>query len=368
MTMDQFLRLACAILLLAGSSSARAQSHRGPHRTDPDTRAEDAAAKLLEARMKNARPEDLAILRAVTGKQVVVVQGSMDRIEQVLTAAKIEHSTIAPSEVAKADLVADQILMVNCPGNMPLAGVRRIRKFVAAGGLLYTTDWALKNVIERGFPGTIAHNGKSTGNHVTEVHVHKHHNNMMSNMLLRHESKPQWWLEGGSYPIKLLDKQRVKVLAVSKEMKRRYGAGPVVVRFPYEDGEVIHVVSHFYRQMATRGEKVAAKQAVNQIEGLSAAQRQQFAASKNGNVNLSEVESSYAFQQMTSDMIVGKSRRNRTLDRAYGHQNSAPLRIDGRQAPAGSRLKVIKRKGQRSWVRDDRGNEGWVEDALLMAR
>src|SRR5687767_1934657 len=176
---------------------------------------EKAAAKILDGRMKTQRPEDYAILKAVQGKDVVVVAGSMDHIEQVLAAANIRHTVVQPNQVAKLDLNADQILMVNCPGNMPKAGLTKIEKFVRAGGLLYTTDWALLNVIQQIFPRTIKHNGGSTGDHVTAVHVHSKHDDLMSNMLLKTGSEPEWWLEGGSYPIEILDSKRVEVLASS---------------------------------------------------------------------------------------------------------------------------------------------------------
>ena len=186
--------------------------------------------------------------------------------------------------------------MVNCPGNMPAAGVRRIEKFVRAGGLLYTTDWALLNVIQKAFPNTIAHNGVSTADHVTAVHVHKKDDNLMSNMLLREKQEPQWWLEGGSYPIKILDPKRVQVLASSPEMKRRYSAAPVVVRFRWDDGEVIHVVSHFYRQISTRGPAVAAKDAIDGVQGLTDAQKKKFKKNAGAGAKMGDVESSYAFQ------------------------------------------------------------------------
>lgn len=358
----RFARTLLAVTLLTLSSGHA-------HATGADKRAEKAAARLMQERMKNQRPEDLEILRAVTDKEIVVVRGSMDRIENVLRAAGIEHSVIDPAQVADADLMADQIVMVNCPGNMPAAGVKRIKKFVTAGGLLYTTDWALLNVIQKAFPRTIAYNGKSTGNHVTAVQVHEHDkDNMMSNMLLRNDSKPQWWLEGGSYPIDVLNPRSVKVLASSKEMKRRYGAAPVVVRFPWQDGEVIHVVSHFYRQMATAGPAVATKNALDSVSGLSAAQKAAFANSAEGDVQFSEVESSYAFQQMTSNMIINKSRRNQVLDRTYEWQNKATVQIDGRTAKRGSRLKLLERKGNKVRVRDDRGNEAWLDATQLEAR
>lgn len=330
--------------------------------------AEAAAAELLEARLKEQRPEDLAILRSVKGKNVVVVAGSMDHIEQVLAAARIPHTLVQPNEVAGLDLNADQIVMVNCPGVMPAAGVQRIERFVRAGGLLYTTDWALSNVVERAFPRTIAANGKSTGDHVTKVEVHGHHHDLMTNLLLRKSSQPEWWLEGGSYPIKILDPKRVEVLASSKQMKKEYGAAPVVVRFRHDDGEVIHVVSHFYRQVATTGPAVAAKDGIDEVQGLSEADKKAFKEGAGGGVKLGDVESSYAFQQMTSNLVVGKQKRNVELDRQYGYTPAKPVTIAGREARRGDRLKIIETKGDQVRVRDDRGNEALVPAAALEAR
>ena len=63
---------------------------------------EKAAAELLDERLKNESPADRAILKAVAGKDVVVVAGSMDHIEQVLAAANIRHTVIQPAQVSAA--------------------------------------------------------------------------------------------------------------------------------------------------------------------------------------------------------------------------------------------------------------------------
>lgn len=330
--------------------------------------SEEAAARILKEKIKNERPEDAIILESVAGKDIVVVAGSMDHIEQVLAAAHIRHTVIQPRQVARADLNADQIVMINCPGTLPRAGLRRIKKFVRAGGLLYTTDWALLNVIQKAFPRTIKHNGKSTSDHVTPVQVHKKHDDLMSNMLLRRNAEPEWWLEDGSYPIKILDKQRVEVLASSRQMKSRYGAAPVVVRFRWDDGEVIHVVSHFYRQVETRGPNVAAKDVIDEVQGLSKTQKQAFKKSKAGKVKMGDVESSYAFQKMTTNLVVGKKKANRSLDKKYRYQPKSEVTVGGRKVKRGGRLKVLKKKGKKVKVRDDRGNEGYVDEDQLMAR
>src|SRR5262245_51642117 len=178
-----------------------------------DGASEKAAAEILRKRMETERPKDLVILDSVKGKSVVVVRGSMDHIEQVLDAANIRHTTIEPDQVATYDFNADMIVMVDCPGRMPQKGVERIERFVRAGGLLYTTDWSLLNLVQKAFPGTIKHNGRSTADEVVPVQVIEKDDNLMSKMLLTNKTEPQWWLEGGSYPIEIIDKTKVRVLA-----------------------------------------------------------------------------------------------------------------------------------------------------------
>ncbi len=329
---------------------------------------EKAAAQILDQRMKTQRPDDYVILKSVEGKDVVVVAGSMDHIEQVLTAAHIRHTLVQPAQVAGLDLNANQILMINCPGIIPQPGLRRIEKFVRAGGLLYTTDWSLVNVVQKIFPGTIAHNGVGTGDHVTPVQVDQKHDDLMSNMLLKAGHEPQWWLEGGSYPIKILDPKKVEVLASSAEMKKQYGAAPVVVRFKWDDGEVIHVVSHFYRQVQTQGPAIAAKDAIDGVEGMSKADKEAFKKGEGANAKFGDVASSYAFQQMTSNLVVEKQKANKDLDKSYAYTPSAPVVIDGRRASKGDRIKVLERKAGKVRARDDRGNEAWLDEAVLEAR
>ncbi len=347
-----------------------------------DERSEEAASELLQRKLRNEDPQKKALLDAVRGKDIIVVAGSMDHIDQVLRAAHIRFTQIQPHEVAGYPLKQDQIVMINCPGRIPGAGLERIKKFVRAGGLLYTTDWSLANVIEKIFPRTIAYNGESTADEVAPVIVDKQSDNIMSRMLLTGKSEPQWWLEGGSYPIRILDKSRVEVLAHSPMMGARYHGSPVVVRFRWEDGEVIHVVSHFYRQMATRGPAIAAASAAGAFDGLSEKDKKEFAATPAAQATLGDVESSYAFQRMTANMVIGKQERNRELDQAYDQTVAAPQEMSSTPTPVaaasarppvaevkpGAKLKVLTRQGGRVQVRDEMGNEGWMDGAALESR
>lgn len=333
-----------------------------------DKASEQAAGELLRKRMETERPQDLAILDAVKGKSIIVVRGSMDHIEEVLVAANIRHTVIDPAQVAGYDFNADMIVMVDCPGHMPDAGVQRIEKFVRAGGLLYTTDWALLNLVQKAFPKTIVHNGRSTADEVVPVQIIEKDDNLMSKMLLTKNAEPQWWLEGGSYPIRIVDKQKVRVLAMSRAMGQKYDASPVVVRFRWDDGEVIHVVSHFYKQLNAKGPAVAVKDAIDNVGGLTPEQAAEVKTGAASQLNFEDVSSSYAFQQMTTNLVVGKQKDNAELDKKYTMTPKAPVTVGGRTVEKGGRLKILRNEGNKVVVRDDRGNEGAVEPAALEAR
>lgn len=340
-----------------------------------DAKSEAAAADLLRKRLANEDPQAKAMLDAVKGKDIVVVAGSMDHIEQVLAAARLPYTLIQPEAVAKTELSSSMILMVNCPGVMPPDSLRRIERFVRAGGLLYTTDWALKNVVEQLFPDTIKHNGAFTGDEVVPVLVDEKSDNLMSQMLLRKGTEPQWWLEGSSYPMQVLDPKRVKVLAHSRVLGEKYGSSPIVVRFPYEDGEVIHVVSHFVRQVSTAGPAVAAKDA--KIGGLTEAQQKEFKQSTASTASIGDVESSYAFQRMTANVVTTKQKKNEELDRAYNMTSAKPVSLRASPAAsaptvgsnkAGAKVKILEQRDDQARVRNEFGDEGWVDTKSLLAR
>jgi len=93
---------------------------------------------------------------------VVVVSGSADHMDQVLRKAQMKFVVVRPDELPNLPLHSQQVLMVNCRGEMSAAARDRVRRFVAAGGFLYTTDHAVHELVEKIFPMTIAWNHTST--------------------------------------------------------------------------------------------------------------------------------------------------------------------------------------------------------------
>ncbi len=334
-------------------------------------RANRLAGEILQRRMRRSRPTDMKLIRRAGAADVVVVSGGYDRVQDVLRAVKIKHVVIPPRLVAKVPLMSLQTVMVNCPGRMSRAAEKRLGRFVRTGGFLVTTDWAL-SLVQRTFPRTIARGGRNTKDDVVAVQITKSAGGLVSQARAM-KASPRWWLEGASYPIRVLDPKRVKVLISSREMKRKYGHAPIAVAFRWHDGQVMHLTSHFYLQQSklkTAAER-ARGSAFARSAGLSGADLEALRRQGLDQVAAGSLNSAYAMQQVTTNLLVSKARENRVLImnhpwraarsftlRAGPAAGAAPL--PGGQVKAGFLLRVIRRAGKWVLVRDLLARQGWT--------
>ncbi len=330
-------------------------------------RANKAASTVVKERMAHERPADAKVLADVEAADIVVVRGEYDHVESVLSALDIKHSVVSPAQVAGLELNARQLLIVDCPGDLSAAGIERVRKFVNAGGYLYTTDWALTRVVQTAFPGFIAFNQRETANDVVEVEVADRDSSLLKHLTLSKEN-PKWWLEASSYPIRVLNKDKVDVLISSKEMKRKYGEAPIAVHFRYGDGQVLHIASHFYlqqNQTRTASEKKSGKAFVKEDSALSPATKA--AVEKNtkdfsDDVVAGDLGSAYAAQQMTSNIVVERKKDQGRIDALYDKAVKKPA---GGKLGVGTRVKVLKQEGENVRVRTMQGDEVVVPASAL---
>jgi hypothetical protein len=250
---------------------------------------------------------------------------------------------------------------------------------VARGGYLVTTDWALTTVA-KAFPGTIAHNGRTTPNDVVSVHVHDGNEPLLRHVKVMRD-QPRWWLEGSSFPIRIQDPKSVRVLMSSDEMKRRYGDGAVVVAFSYQQGKVLHMTSHFFLQqskLVAESEKKAGREFAKST-GMN---DQQVEALKKSGVNLDdvkagEINAAYSMQQVSTNLLVEKQAANQELLKKHYRARVQPEEVPlsssesagpGPQAPRvrkDYRVQVLEKKGGKARVRDLFGNEGWLPESAL---
>ena len=275
--------------------------------TDSRLNAYQAAGKISKSRMAQEAPLDAAALEAVEASDIVVVTGCYDHVEQVLGALEVPYTTVDPRHLDNLPLRPEQLLVVNCPGEMSSVAIVRIRDFVANGGTLFTTDWALRNIVEPAFPGTIEYNDRSTGDEVVRIEVVEADSPYLAGVL-DGENDPQWWLEGSSYPIRVLDAEQVRVLIRSRELGERYGEEAIAVVFPYGKGEVFHMISHYFLQRAefrnARHQRSAASYAED--KGVPFDEPMADMAS---DLSLYEVEAAATSSRMFANIAADKKRR-----------------------------------------------------------
>ena len=203
---------------------------------------------ITREQLRRDAPERARTLDEVEASDVVVVAGML-RPRRVGARRPRGAARARPAAGGSTvwTLRPEQLLIVNCPGQVSAAAITRIRAFVEAGGSLFTTDWALKHVIEPAFPGVLAFSQRPTPDDVVRIEV-KDHDNIYLQGVLDGQDDPQWWLEGSSYPITVVDAERVQVLITSRELEEKYGEAPVAVWFRWGEGDVFHMISHYYLQ------------------------------------------------------------------------------------------------------------------------
>lgn len=186
-------------------------------------------------------------LAAIEASDIVVVPGGYDHVEQVLEALGLPHVMVHPGQLASAGLHPGQLLVINCPGQLSEIDLAAVGRFVDTGGTLFTTDWALRHVIEPAFPGVLAYNHRPTSDAVVPIEVLDPSSPYLAGVMDQRDD-PQWWLEASSYPITVLDPARVNVLLRSPELGDQWGEEAVAVTFRQGEGEVFHMISHYYLQ------------------------------------------------------------------------------------------------------------------------
>lgn len=277
-------------------------------------RAYRIADELIKDRLKDKAPELYEELEGIEQADILVVVGVHDHIQRVLKLAGTPFTLVQPSQIASAELRPDQVMFVNCGAKFDGRAIAKIRSFVEEGGFLFTTDWALRDVLEAAFPGYIKHNGQNTGDEVVRVEIHRKDDPMLA-ALIGPDDDPQWWLEASSYPIQVLRPDDVHVIISSKELGKRYGESAVFVTFEVGQGRIYHMISHFYLQRTeTRTERhVASSDTYMSEKGISDEMSFKYRSMGSATISLAEVESAYTSQSVLSQVMLSKKDQQRRM-------------------------------------------------------
>jgi hypothetical protein len=136
--------------------------------------------------------------------------------------------------------------------------VENIRKFVATGGYLFTSDWGL-SILERSFPGTVK-NGGNIGPRTVSLRPNAGVKGGLLDEVFYEGPKTGtvvsrkllWEIDSGSYAIRI-EKPTVEVLVETPDVARH---SAVAVAFTPEksSGKVLHILSHFEKQATRQGD------------------------------------------------------------------------------------------------------------------
>jgi len=202
-----------------------------------------APPKLFAGWVEKYHPYFLRLAARLSPSDVIELKGEWDKADRPLTAMGVPHTTLSVHKIEDLDLSNCKVLVVNCAGRIPKAAFQKVRDFVASGGALLTTDWALKNTIECCFPGYIRWNGGKTGCEVVDAYVGPLEPNLAFGVV----SASGWKLDEDSQTIGVLNQDKVKVLAMSRKLARQDpgGQGILAVSFRFGKGKVLHMIGHF---------------------------------------------------------------------------------------------------------------------------
>ena len=266
------------------------------------------AQEMIKDKLKDVDEDMAAEFEELGQSEVIVSEGVHDYIEQVFNGIGLKHNLINPQQFEKIDLDPDQIIFINCPGNVTSKGLRNLVTFVEKGGFLFTTDWALRHVIEPGFPGYIKYNNRPTSDEVVRVDILAEEDPFLQSLIGPNDD-PQWWLEGSSYPIEILNHKEVDILIKSKEIEKKYGESAVFVTFDYGKGKVYHMISHFYLQRAetrtARHKKSGTEYAYEKLN-MDEYREEKYKNMGIDDANLSDVEAAYSSSSIMNKILWDK--------------------------------------------------------------
>jgi hypothetical protein len=270
------------------------------------------AQEMIKDKLRDVDEKMAAKFDDLKTSDIIVSLGDYDFIERVFYGIGIEYELIDPYYFDSIDLDPGKIVFMNCPGQVSPKGLRNLVEFVEKGGFLFTTDWALKHVIEPGFPGYIEYNNRPTQDEVVRVEILTA-NDLFLESLLGPNDDPQWWLESSSYPINIVNKYEVDILVKSKELKEKYGESAVFVSFDYGKGKVYHMISHFYLQRAetrtARHEKGGAEYANEKLK-MDEYRAEKYKTMEIDKANLSDVEAAYSSSTIINKILWDKKLKN----------------------------------------------------------
>jgi len=190
----------------------------------------------------NGTHENLSATIAKAGKtSIVELKGQWDDAGHALRNFGLPYTRISADALSRMSLDQTRVIVVDCGCKLTNEAEQIIRGFVAEGGYLLTTDWALDSCLTQCFPGYVEWNHQYTVAGVVDAHI------ISNSDLTQGSVSPAYWkIEKGSQYVLPINRS-VQVLARSRMLSREdeNQQGILAVTFQYGKGRVLHLVGHF---------------------------------------------------------------------------------------------------------------------------
>lgn len=174
---------------------------------------------------------------------VVDVKGRWNDSSRTLKALGIPHERVGSGELKDMPFDNVKVLIVDCAGTVPRESLQRIRDFVARGGFLLATDWAIDNLVQKAFPGYVEYDGKKNEHPIYDAYAVNPDPILFANAV----TNAHWKMDEASRLMRVLKPGAVRVLARSRQLEKEDpgSQGVLAVTFPFGRGYVMHMVGHF---------------------------------------------------------------------------------------------------------------------------
>jgi hypothetical protein len=192
--------------------------------------------------------------KTMNQSQVMVISGWLDNSAKILRYFGIPHTSISPDMLTKPDILKySQVVMVDCPGIIPMAGQDILRDFVSSGGSIVTTHLALGNCLEDSIPNFIESTTTDVQNVSRREVIGARIDQVSEPLVKRVVSNGYWRLPSINEPVKIVN-PKAQIIVSSENYKSQYdpsGEGALAITFPYGEGYVLHVIGHLFNDSSS---------------------------------------------------------------------------------------------------------------------
>ena len=216
------------------------------------------AAQYVRPLHRHEAREDAARLKQMKRGSILVVRGSFDHIGQTLDALRVPYTRVEPYRLKPETFKQHRIVLWGCGEPIQPSKMRRLttalRRFVQRGGHLYTTDWAVQQVIGTIAPKYLSTPGPEgrTEEVVLEAEAPRAAaDHPLLRGVLRPDVKTKVWFERAWFPASrgTAAPRSMKTLLVAPQLRELFQKDPMIaVTFPLGKGHVLHVVPMSYQQ------------------------------------------------------------------------------------------------------------------------